>query len=95
MNFKKRITLAVLATALFASITFVEQRTQAQAGAATSFYDLDVIAVSGQNNLVSLFAAPSLNEKGIVSFIGNTGGNNIFTSESPGTLQEAQSGWHG
>ncbi|MEK6302532.1 MAG: hypothetical protein AABO41_17615 [Acidobacteriota bacterium] len=92
MNFKKRITLAVLATALFASITFVEQRTQAQAGAATSFYDLDVIAVSGQNNLVSLFAAPSINEKGIVSFVGNTGGNNIFTSESPGTYRRLNPG---
>lgn len=92
MSFKKSITLMVFLTALFASITFVERRGQAQAGPAISFYDLDVIAVSGQNNLTLLFPAPSINDKGIVSFVGRTTGNHILISESPGTYRRLNPG---
>lgn len=93
MSYKKNITLIVFVTALFALITFVERRSQAQSTPATSFYDLDVIAVSGQNGLSAfLFPAPSINDKGIVSFVGKTVGNHIIVSESPGTHRRLNPG---
>jgi uncharacterized repeat protein (TIGR01451 family) len=56
------------------------------------FYKLDVIAVDGQPGLTNLFAAPSINDKGAVSFVGRTGGFNVHISDTPGTFRTLNPG---
>src|SRR6185436_20157342 len=49
------------------------------------FYDMDVVAVAGQNGVTSLFAAPSINDKGVVAMSGwVSSGGAVFISSVPG-----------
>ncbi len=94
MSFRRTLTLVIALLVGSALFTYLTNTGQAQGGPATSFYDLDVIAVSGQNNLMTLFTAPSINGKGVVSFAGRTtgGGFNVFLSDAPGAYHSLNPG---
>lgn len=65
------------------------RKSYAQSGTVISgkFYKLDVIAVDGQPGLTNVFAAPSINENGAVSYVGrNTGaGGAVYVSKNLNT----------
>ena len=82
MTLSRAIGLAVLLVIVFAFLPYLSPA-RAVGGFATTFYDLDAVAVSGQNGLSSLFAAPSIDDQGLVSFTGRTGGFNVFISDAP------------
>jgi hypothetical protein len=58
------------------------------------FYKLDVIAASNEAPLTSVLAAPSINDNGVVSFIGQTTGgqNHVFISTALGSYSSVNTG---
>lgn len=88
MTLKRLVTLSSVLLALLA-LPLVTKRTEAQAPSIVSgkFYKFDVIAASNEAPLTIVFAAPSINDNGVVSFIGQTNGaqNNVFISTALGT----------
>ncbi|MEK6303911.1 MAG: BACON domain-containing carbohydrate-binding protein [Acidobacteriota bacterium] len=81
----------ILLLVLLAFWFLVSQRERGHAQGPTivsgKFYKLDVIAASNEAPLASVLAAPSINDGGVVSFIGTTtgGGKNVFVSNAVGT----------
>jgi uncharacterized repeat protein (TIGR01451 family) len=77
MNFKRIVSLSLLSilislfVALIVSHTGYAQSLQVISG---KFYKFDVIAVDGQPTLTNVFAAPSINDNGAVSYVGRTTG---------------------
>ncbi|HZM90451.1 MAG TPA: hypothetical protein VFF31_28285 [Blastocatellia bacterium] len=86
MTLKRLVTLSSVLLALLA-LPLVTKRIEAQAPSIISgkFYKFDVIAASNEAPLTSVLPAPSINDNGVVSFIGHTGGNNVFISNALGT----------
>src|SRR5688500_14504169 len=84
MSFKKSIPL-LLALVGIAFLLAITQRIEAQ-GPQTifsgKFYNFDVIAVDGQPNLTTISGAPSINDNGVVAFIGRNPSSNVFKSEA-------------
>jgi len=61
-----------------ALIFLVTLRTSAQAPLnvfSGKFYKLDIIAVDGQPGLTTVLPGPSINDKGVVSFVGRNAGS--------------------
>ncbi|MEK6299369.1 MAG: PKD domain-containing protein [Acidobacteriota bacterium] len=91
MKIGRPIGFAAVVVIVFAALPYL-LLVRAVGGFATTFYDLDVVAVSGQNGLTSLFAAPSINDQGLVSFTGKTGGFNVFISAAPASYTSLNGG---
>jgi uncharacterized repeat protein (TIGR01451 family) len=86
MNLRRVLFVLIVLTIVFSSVQFFLRHTNAQAGPAPPlFYDLDVVAVNGQNGLTGLFAAPSINDKGVVAMSGRTTGGAILISDLVGS----------
>ena len=83
MSFKQAVTLSLFFLALVSLLCATRiSRAQAPTIISGKFYKFDVIAASNEAPLTNLLAAPSINDNGVVSFIGNAGGNNVFISKS-------------
>lgn len=95
MTLKRLATFSIVFLTLTA-IPLTTKRTEAQAPSIISgkFYKFDVIAASNEAPLASILAAPSINDNGVVSFIGTSsgGGNNVFISQALGTYTGLSSG---
>lgn len=63
MKLTRGLITAVLAVVILVSFACLFSTSEAAGGYANTFYELDVIAINGQNGLTSLFAGPSINDK--------------------------------
>lgn len=88
MKLTRGLITAILAVVILVSFACLFSTSEAAGGYANTFYELDVIAINGQNGLTSLFAGPSINDKGNVSFVGRTGGSSVFISTAPGSYTD-------
>ena len=91
MSLRRVITLLVLLATV--SIVIVTRVSRAQSGVTVisgEFYKLDIVAAVGQQSLADIFGASSINNKGIVSFVGTTStaaNGEIFASNVPGPFR--------
>ena len=84
----RRITLLAigfLGLSYFLSGPYVSQAQAPPNIFSGKFYKFDVIAASNESPLESVLAAPSINDNGVVSFVGATAGplNQILVSDAP------------
>lgn len=88
MLLKRILILSIFLVALTAFIIRIPNIGRAQSGSPVvisgRFYKFDVIAIDGQPGLTNVFAAPSINENGAVSYVGrNTGaGGAVYVSKN-------------
>ena len=96
MSLRRVIALLVLLATV--SIVIVMRTSQAQSGVTVisgKFYKLDVVAAVGQQSLADIFGSSSINDKGIVSFVGttpNVANGQIFASNVPGPFRSISFG---
>lgn len=95
MTLTRKLPQVILAAIILGSFIFLLSASQAAGGYAKTFYDLDVVAVNGQNGLTSLFAGPSINDRGNVSFVGRTGGSSVFHKHGTRFVYRFESRRHG
>lgn len=91
MSFRRVIGL--LAVVAIVSVIIATRVSRAQSGPTIisgKFYKLDIVAAVGQQSLADIFASPSINSTGIVSFVGttsNAANGQIFASNVPGPFR--------
>lgn len=75
MNFKRILSISLILIGLSVAL-IVSRKGSAQSLQVISgkFYKFDVIAVDGTPSLTNVFAAPSINDNGAVSYVGRTTG---------------------
>lgn len=89
----RRVIGLIAAVAIVSVIIILTHTSRAQSGPTIisgKFYKMDIVAAVGQQSLVDLFGSPSINNKGIVSFVGttsNAAGGQIFASNVPGPFR--------